>query len=378
MIRIPYNQCVNAGNELKYVMDVVQSGRFGMKGTYKKRCEVWLKEHFGAQEVLLTQSCTDALEMSAMLAEIGPEDEVILPSFTFSSTANAFALRGAKLVFVDISPTTLTIDPKEVEKAITSKTKVIIPVDYAGHPCDIAALKNIVQDAKQDIMIVEDAAQALMAKENGRPVGIEADVSTLSFHNTKNIACGEGGALVVNNERYKKRAYILSEKGTNRKAFFLGEVDKYSWVDVGTSAVPSELTSAYLYGQLECANEITDGRRAAWKMYWDGFEELEQNGRVKRPYTAPNVYNNAHLFYLLMNSEEERNHLIRGLKEKGINAPFHYVPLHSSVAGRKLGRHVGDMQVTNLVSSTLIRMPLWNGAEDIVPEVIHSAIDVLA
>jgi len=375
--RIPFNRCVDAGNELEYVTDVVRTGRFGTDGTYKKQCETWLREHYNAADAILAQSCTDALEMAAMLADIGPGDEVIMPSFTFSSTANAFALRGATLVFADIDPETLNLDPNEVERAVTDKTKVIVPVDYAGHPCDMAALRQIADNAPQDIMIAEDAAQALMASENGRPVGVHADVATISFHNTKNIACGEGGALIVNNEAYKKRSYILSEKGTNRKAFFLGEIDKYSWVDIGTSAVPSEMTAAYLLGQLEKAEEITNARRKAWDMYWNGFADLEAKGVLKRPYVGQGVHHNAHMFYLLLESNDKRNRLISELRDRGISAPFHYIPLHSAPAGLKLGRATGDMAVTDRVSSTLIRMPMYNGAADDASEVIEAVTEIL-
>ena len=377
MSKIPFNKCVNAGNELEYVTDVVSNGRFGVDGTYKARCESWLKEHYDAKDAVLTQSCTDALEMAAMLANIGPGDEVIMPSFTFSSTANAFALRGSTLVFADIDPVTLNLDPKEVAKAVTDKTKVIVPVDYAGHPCDMAALRDIADNQPQDIMIAEDAAQAIMASENGRPVGVHADVSTLSFHNTKNIASGEGGALIINNEIYKKRSYILSEKGTNRKAFFLGEIDKYSWVDIGTSAVPSEMTSAYLLGQLEKAEEITLSRRKAWDMYYEGFADLEARGIARRPVVNNSIYNNAHMFYLLLETNELRNKLIRELRDRGISAPFHYIPLHSAPAGLKLGRATGDMAVTDKVSSTLIRMPMWNGVDQVANEVIDAVSQIL-
>jgi len=377
MSNVPFNKCVAAGQEVDYVMDVVASGKFGTDGTYKSRCEAWLVSHFNCVDAVLTQSCTDALEMAAMLADIGPGDEVILPSYTFSSTANAFALRGATLVFVDIDPKTLNIDPKQVEAALTEKTKVIVPVDYAGHPCDMRALKNIVDTSRQDIVIVEDGAQALMAYENDRPVGIEADLTTLSFHNTKNIACGEGGALIVNNEKYAKRSFILSEKGTNRKAFFQGEVDKYSWVDIGTSAIPSEMTSAYLLGQFEKAKEITAARKDAWALYWDGLEALEKSGKVQRPFVAPNVSHNAHMFYLLLPDNSIRNDLIAKLREKDIRAPFHYIPLHSAIAGQKLGRSVGDMAVTDTISSTLVRLPLWNGVADDVPSVLEAIYSIL-
>ena len=376
MVAIPFNKSVTIGNETKYVTDVVTSGRFGVAGIYKKQCEAWLKDYYGAEDVIVTQSCTDALEMAAMLAEVGPGDEVIMPSFTFSSTANAFALRGAELVFVDIDPMTLNIDPREVEKAITPKTKVIVPVDYAGHPCDMAALKKIA--SQHDLMIVEDAAQAMMARDAGQPVGVHADVATLSFHNTKNIACGEGGALIINNPEFAKRAAILAEKGTNRKAFFLGEVDKYSWVDIGTSAVPSELTTAYLMGQLDHSQEITDRRLAAWDAYQNALAPLENTGLIKLPYVAPECDHNAHMFYLIMRDNELRNKMIKGLREKGISAPFHYVPLHSAPAGQKLGRAFGDMEVTNRISSTLLRLPLWVGVDEHIPTIVSEIEAILA
>ncbi len=377
-MRIPFNKCVPVGNEINYVSEVVSTGEFGASGTYKSRCETWLKDHFDAADAVMTQSCTAALEMAAMLANIGPGDEVILPSFTFSSTANAFALRGSKLVFVDIDPVTLNIDPTQVEKALSEKTRVIVPVNYAGQPCDIAAIRDKANKVSKDILIIEDSAQALMAYENNKPVGSQSDLATISFHNTKNIACGEGGALIVNNEKFRKRSYILSEKGTNRKAFFLGEIDKYSWVDIGTSAIPSELTSALLLAQLEKAKEITEKRREAWDMYYDAFEDLERTGSVKRPQIAENVYNNAHMFYLLINSNETRNKLIRSLKEKGISAPFHYIPLHSAPAGLKLGEAIGDMSVTNRISQTLIRLPLWYGVDQYIPEIVDSIRDFFA
>jgi dTDP-4-amino-4,6-dideoxygalactose transaminase len=375
MATIPFNKSVTIGNETKYVTDVVTTGRFGVAGIYKKQCEAWLKDHYDAEDVIVTQSCTDALEMAAMLADVGPGDEVIMPSFTFSSTANAFALRGAALVFVDIDPMTLNIDPEEVAKAVTDKTKVIVPVDYAGHPCDMKALQQIADT--HNLMIVEDAAQAMMANIDGRPVGVHADVSTLSFHNTKNIACGEGGALIINNPKYAKRAAILAEKGTNRKAFFLGEVDKYSWVDIGTSAVPSELTSAYLMGQLDHAEEITAKRRAAWQAYQKALAPLENTGLVKLPYVEPGCEHNAHMFYLLLRDNDLRNHMIKELRDRGISAPFHYVPLHSAEAGQKLGRAVGDMAVTDRISSTLIRLPMWVGVDEHVPQIVAEIENIL-
>lgn len=375
-ITIPFNKCVTIGNEKEYVADVVNNGRFSVDSDYKSRCEAWLKDHYQAEDVVMTQSCTDALEMAAMLAEIGPGDEVIMPSFTFSSTANAFALRGATLVFVDIDPQTLNIDPAEVAKAVTPNTKVIVPVDYAGHPCDMVALRAIADE--HDIMIAEDAAQAVMASMDGRPVGVHADVSTLSFHNTKNIACGEGGALIINNPKYVKRAAILAEKGTNRKAFFLGEVDKYSWVDIGTSAVPSELTAAYLLGQLDHAVEITKKRVEAWSAYQSALAPLENTGLLKLPYISPGCTHNAHMFYLLMRDNDLRNHLIKELRERGISAPFHYIPLHSAPAGKKLGRAVGDMAVTDKVSSTLIRLPLWVGVSEHIPTIVSAIEDILS
>lgn len=374
-ITIPFNKCVTVKNEIGYVQDVVENGRFGVDGTYRKRCEDWLRTHYDAADAIMTQSCTDALEMAAMLAEIGPGDEVILPSFTFSSTANAFALRGAKLVFVDIDSETLNMDPAEVARAVTDNTKVIVPVDYAGHPCDMAALKKIAD--QHDLIIVEDAAQALMAEMEGRPVGVQADMSTLSFHNTKNIACGEGGALIINNPKFAKRAAILAEKGTNRKAFFLGEVDKYSWVDIGTSAIPSEMTAAYLLGQLDHAKDITARRVKAWEAYYAALTSLEEKGFLKRPKVPQGCRHNAHMFYILLPDNESRNHLMTELRKMGISAPFHYIPLHSAPAGERLGRSVGDMANTDHISSTLLRLPMWAGVDVEVPAIVAAIEEIL-
>ena len=363
---IPFIRNFRTRREIEYVTDVVTGGSFSsvpLASGYRGRCEEALSSHYrgGGRgvDVILTQSCTVALEMAAMLCGVGPGDEVVLPSYTFSSTANAFALRGAALVFVDIDPQTLNIDPAEVEKAVTPRTKAIVCVDYAGHPCDMKSLRSICDE--HGLALVEDAAQSYWAFEHDRPVGTQADLAALSFHNTKNIHCGAGGALIINSERHADRAAILAEKGTNRKRFFLGQVDKYSWVDIGTSALPSELTSAMLLSQLEMAEEITNLRRTAWMEYAEGLSDIASEKGISLPYIAAGVKHNAHMFYLLLENRDRRDSLIRELRNRNISAPFHYIPLHSSAAGRKFGRAQGELAVTNRVASSIIRLPLWPG-----------------
>lgn len=353
---IPFNRNHRASREKQYVEEVLSSAAYGAPYPFQERCRQWLERRFES-EVIVTQSCTDALEMAALLCRVGPGDEVILPSFTFSSTATAFALRGARLVFVDIEPDFLNIDVDAVTRAVTARTKVVVAVNYAGNPCDTGALRRLCDD--RDLLLVEDAAQSLMTERDGRQVGREADLTTISFHHTKNIHCGEGGALVVNRQDFRNRAHILSEKGTNRRAFFLGEVDKYSWVDLGTSALPSELTSALLLSQLEDAAQITELRRSAWTSYREGLRPLAERGLFDLPVDPQGVRHNAHIFHLLVREPVVRDRLIRHLREWSISAPFHYLPLHSSQAGLRHGRLEGRGDVTDRVSSTLIRLPLW-------------------
>ncbi len=357
-MKIPYNRNHRATNEQHYVEEVLSEAAFGAPYPFQERCRQWLEQRFES-EVIVTQSCTDALEMAALLCRVGPGDEVILPSFTFSSTATAFALRGAELVFVDIEPELFTIDVEAVAQAVTARTKVIVAVNYAGNPCDTAALRRLCDE--RDVVLVEDAAQSMMTERGGRQVGMSADLTTVSFHNTKNIHCGEGGALIVNSPEFRRRAHILAEKGTNRRAFFLGEVDKYSWVDLGTSALPSELTSALLLSQLEDAVEITELRRTAWSAYRRALRPLAERGLFTLPVDPEGVRHNAHIFHILVNEPPVRDELIRFMRDRAISAPFHYLPLHRSRAGRRHGRLSGHGDVTDRVSSTLIRLPLWPG-----------------
>ena len=368
-MKIPFNRNYRAANEQRYVNEVLAEAAFGAPYPFQERCRQWLEQRFNA-EIVVTQSCTDALEMAALLCRVGPGDEVILPSFTFSSTATAFALRGANLIFVDIEPKHLTVDVDAVARAVTPRTKVIVAVNYAGNPCRLDVLRGIC-DAN-GILLVEDAAQSLMTEQNGCQVGVESDLATLSFHNTKNIHCGEGGALVINRSDLRGRAHILAEKGTNRRAFFLGEVDKYSWVDLGTSALPSELTSALLLSQFEDAEKITDLRRQAWSSYRIGLAPLADRGLVQLPDDPDGVRHNAHIFHLLLRTQAQRDELIRFLRGREIVAPFHYLPLHTSKAGMRFGRLAGSDDVTLRISSTLLRLPLWPGVPvDPVVAAIH-------
>jgi dTDP-4-amino-4,6-dideoxygalactose transaminase len=308
--------------------------------------------------------------MAAILAEVGPGDEVIMPSYTFVSTANAFVLRGATPVFVDIDPRTLCLDVNETKKALTSKTKAIVPVHYAGVSCDMDALMDVSRQAK--VFVIEDAAQGIMSKFRNKSLGTIGHMSTLSFHETKNIISGEGGALLVNDERFIERAEIIREKGTNRRKFLRGEVDKYTWVDLGSSYLPSELIAAFLLPQLKNAQEITQHRLAIWKKYQDAFSDLEKMGKFKRPVELSDCEHNAHMYYLMLPNEATRTKLIQHLSSHGIKAVFHYVPLHSSPAGQKFARFNGEMKVTNEVASCLLRLPLWADMKDETEKVIDA------
>lgn len=351
--QIPFTRVTPAGRELDYVCAALEAGELAGDGPFAKRCERWLEETIGSPRALLTHSCTGALEMAAILADVGPGDEVIMPSFTFTSTANAFVLRGAVPVFVDVEPETLNIDPAEVAAAISPRTRAIVPVHYAGVPCDMNAIGAIAADA--NLMIIEDAAQALLSTYEGRPAGSMGAMAALSFHQTKNITAGEAGALLINDPRLIARAEIVREKGTNRSQFFRGEIDKYTWTDVGSSYLPSELTAAFLLAQLEAAEEITARRVAVWDRYHDALEPLERAGLVERPRARAN----AHIYHVLLPSLQERTHVIDSLRGAGISAVFHYVPLHSSPAGQRFGRALGRLPVTDDVSRRLLRLPIW-------------------
>lgn len=357
MQHIPFNKPYMTGKELWYISQAHHSSQLSGDGQFTKKCNKWLEMQLNCPKVLLTHSCTAALEISAILANLKLGDEVIMPSYTFVSTANAFVLQGAVPVFVDIRSDTLNIDEKLVETAITNKTRAIVAVHYAGVACEMNALQEIVK--KYNLLLIEDAAQGLMASYQGQPLGSIGDLGCFSFHETKNITCGEGGALAVNCSEFMERAEIIREKGTNRSQFFRGQVDKYTWVDKGSSYLPGEVIAAFLYAQLEEAEKITQKRRELWSYYHSLLENLEKKGKIRRPIVPQGCHHNAHMYYILLNSLNTRTSLISFLKKDGINAVFHYIPLHSSPAGRKYGRYVGEMTVTKHVSDTLLRLPLY-------------------
>ncbi len=354
---IPFNLPSLAGRELEYIVEAVRRGQLAGDGTFTRRCQEWLQERCGAHKVLLTHSCTAALEMAALLCDAGQGDEVIMPSFTFVSTANAFALRGARPVFVDIRPDTLNLDETLIEGAITERTRAIVAVHYAGVGCDMAAITDVA--ARHGLPVVEDAAQALGATYRGRSLGTIGDLGCWSFHETKNFISGEGGALVIRNPALVERAEILREKGTNRTKFFRGEVDKYTWVGLGSSYLPSELIAAFLLAQLEHADAILERRKAIFDRYLAALRPLEEAGLLRLPVVPPGCVPNGHLFYLLTEREDVRDALLAHLDAAGVNAVFHYVPLHDSPAGRQWGRSAGTMTHTEDLSRRLVRLPCY-------------------
>ncbi|MEM7721509.1 MAG: dTDP-4-amino-4,6-dideoxygalactose transaminase [Pseudomonadota bacterium] len=373
---IPFNKPSLIGNEIKYIRDAVRRGQLAGDGHYTHACCNLLSDLTGSDKVLLTHSCTAALEMAAILCDLGPGDEVILPSFTFVSTANAIVLRGAMPVFVDILPDTLTMDPDAVRAAITSKTKAIFAVHYASFPAEWDALATIARD--HGLYIVEDAAQALGSTWKGRPAGSLGDLAAFSFHETKNIISGEGGALAINRPEMQERAEIIREKGTNRSQFFRGQVDKYTWVDVGSSFLPGELIAAYLYAQLEAEPAVRTRRLSVFDAYFAAFEPVAEAAGVILPSVPEHCTGNGHMFYLLMPSLEARSDFIAKMRAEGIIAPFHYVPLHSSPAGRRFGRTEGDLAVTNRVSETLVRLPMYFDLGTDIEDVIDVSLSVLS
>jgi len=362
MTTIPFNKPYMTGKELWYIAQAHANGHLAGDGSFTKRCHAWLETHTSTHKALLTHSCTAALEMAAMLIDIQPGDEVILPSYTFVSTANAFVLRGAVPVFIDIREDTLNLDETKIEAAITEKTKAIVPVHYAGVGCDMDAIMSIAHRHK--LFVIEDAAQAILSSYKGQPLGSIGHLGTLSFHETKNIISGEGGALLINNPALAQRAEIIREKGTNRSRFFRGEVDKYTWIDLGSSYLPSELIAAFLLAQMEEAEEITRRRVALWNIYHQELEKLEQIGKIRRPIIPVQCTNNAHMYYILLNAEKDRASLIANLKQHNIQSVFHYIPLHSTPAGQKHGRSSGDLSVTEDLAARLLRLPLWLGLEE--------------
>jgi len=372
---IPFNQPYMTGGELGLIAAAHSAGRLSGDGPYTKRCSEWLEKQTGCPSVLLTHSCTAAIEMSALLLDIQPGDEIIMPSYTFVSTANAFVLRGGIPVFVDIREDTLNIDERLIEDAITEKTRAIVPVHYAGVSCEMDSILDIAK--KHSLYVVEDAAQGILSTYKGKPLGSMGDFGTYSFHETKNITSGEGGALLVNNSEFVQRSEIIREKGTNRSQFFRGETDKYTWQDLGSSFLPGEITAAFLFAQLEEAEQITNQRIEIWHRYHEFLEPLELSGCLRRPTIPENCVHNGHMYYILLPTGVNRNRVITALNKENINVVFHYVPLHSSPAGSRLGRTHGSLDVTNTLSECLIRLPLWVGLTMEQQEKVKEALEIL-
>jgi dTDP-4-amino-4,6-dideoxygalactose transaminase len=358
---IPFNRAARAGDEQANIDEAIRGGHLAADGPFTVRCGEWLQHRLGSS-VLLVHSCTAALEMAATLAEVGPGDEVIMPSYTFVSTANAFVTRGATPVFVDVDESTLNLDVEAVEAAVSERTKAVVPVHYAGVGCQMDRIRALAVEHR--LTVVEDAAQGLLASVDGRPLGTLGQLGTLSFHETKNVTCGEGGALVVNDPDLMDRAEIVREKGTDRSRFFRGQTDKYTWRDVGSSYAMSEIAAAFLCAQLEAAERMTARRLRIWSSYHGGFEELEAEGLLRRPSIPDGCEHNAHMYYLLLGSRDERDALISYLGERRIKAVFHYVPLHRSPAGERYGRAAGSLAVTDDLSGRLVRLPLWPEMEN--------------
>jgi dTDP-4-amino-4,6-dideoxygalactose transaminase len=357
---IPFNIPPRTGNEDRYLLEAMSSSKISGNGHFGKKCETWFEESIGCAKALLTPSCTHALEMAALLIDIQPGDEVIMPSYTFVSTANAFVLRGAKIVFIDIHPDTMNLDETLIEQAITSRTKAIVAVHYAGVSCEMEIIDSIAR--RFNLIVIEDAAQGIMSTFNGKPLGTLGHIGVYSFHETKNITSGgEGGLLIINDPRFVQRAEVLREKGTNRSQFFRGMLDKYTWVDIGSSYLPSELQAAYLWGQLEKAEEITANRLDHWKSYYMGLQELAASGKVELPRVPKQCGHNGHIFYLKCKSLLERTELIDNLRIDNIMAVFHYVPLHTSPAGMRFGVFSGPDNHTTRESERILRLPIWYG-----------------
>ncbi len=354
---IDFNRPPFTGKELEYIKEAVGYGKLCGDGVFTKRCSEWMKKKFDVSNVFLTTSCTHALEMASYLCDLKPGDEVIMPSYTFVSTADAFVLRGAKIVFVDIRPDTMNIDETKIEAAITDKTRVIVPVHYAGVSCAMDEIMAIA--AKYNLMVVEDAAQGVNAYYKGKALGTIGTFGCYSFHETKNYSMGEGGALVFNDSRYTEQAEILREKGTDRSRFFRGQVDKYTWVDYGSSYLPSDMNAAYLYAALELADEIDAKRHQVYDYYDEALRPLKEAGYIEQPFVPDYAKHNAHMYYLKVKDLAQRTKLISYLKEKGIYAAFHYVPLHSSAAGLKFGRFNGEDRYTTSESERLVRLPMF-------------------
>jgi len=376
-MRIPFNWPHMTGKELYYIAEAHFNGSLAGDGPFTKRCHAWLEEHTGCGKALLTHSCTAALDMAALLLDIEPGDEILMPSYTFVSTANAFVLRGGVPVFVDIREDTLNLDERLLESAITPRTRAIVPVHYAGVACEMDAIMDIAR--RHHLRVVEDAAQGVMAAYKGRTLGSIGDIGAYSFHETKNVISGEGGALLVNDPSLALRAEIIREKGTDRSRFFRGEVDKYTWQEVGSSFLPGELIAAFLWAQLEEADRITKMRLCSWQRYHELLEPLEARGTLRRPIVPDECQHNGHMYYILLAPETDRQKVLDEFKRNDIWAVFHYVPLHSSPAGMRYGRTHGSLEVTDRQSRRLVRLPLYVGLsveqQDRVVEVLCSTLN---
>ncbi|MGI2104694.1 dTDP-4-amino-4,6-dideoxygalactose transaminase [Shewanella frigidimarina] len=375
---IPFNKPPVTGNELKYIEQAMNSNKLCGDGFFGISCQKWFEEKFNTVKTLLTPSCTHALELAALLIDIKPGDEVIMPSYTFVSSANPFVLRGAKIVFIDIRPDTMNIDEKLIESAITTKTIAIVPVHYAGVPCEMDSIMEIAD--RHNLVVIEDAAQGVNSYYKGKPLGTIGHLAAYSFHETKNYSSGgEGGLLLINDKRFEERAEIIREKGTNRSLFFRGMVDKYSWVDIGSSYLPSEIQAAYLWAQLECFEKINEKRLNIWNRYFSAFKQLKENGLIDLPVIPDDCMHNAHMFYIKTDNFDERQELISHLKKDGVLAVFHYIPLHSSVAGKRFSTLVGEDKYTTTHSERLLRLPLfYNMTTDELNEVIDSVLSFYA
>lgn len=372
MLMIPFNKPPFTGKEFDYMRQTLINNQISGDGEFTKKCNDWFEREFNISKALLTTSCTHALEIAAILADIQHGDEVIAPSYTFVSSVNAFVLRGAKIKFVDIRPDTLNLDERLIEAAITKRTKVIVPVHYAGVPCEMDSIMALAK--KYNLLVVEDAAQGVMSRYKGRALGSIGDIGAFSFHETKNYTMGEGGALLLNDSSYIERAEIIREKGTDRSKFFRGQVDKYSWRDIGSSYLPSDMNAAYLWAQLELAHEINSDRLRSWEQYYKGLEDIAKRGDINLPIIPPHCTYNGHMFYLKMANIELRKRLINELKRQSCWAMFHYVPLHSAKAGQVYGEFIGEDKYTTFESERLLRLPLYYGLK---PDDIEVVIDVI-
>lgn len=374
---IPFNKPPVSGNEITYINQAIRNDKLSGDGPYAKKCESWFEENTGTLKALLTPSCTHALELAAILIDIKPGDEVIIPSYTFVSTANAFVLRGAKIIFVDIRSDTMNIDETKIEAAITDKTKAIVPVHYAGVACEMDTIMDVAK--RYDLYVIEDAAQGMMSTYKGKALGTIGHLGTYSFHETKNYTSGgEGGLLLINDEKFKSRAEVIREKGTNRSQFFRGMVDKYTWVDIGSSMLPSEIQAAYLYSQLENSNIINEKRLSCWNRYYEMLKPFIEDASIEMPYIPVDCQHNGHMFYIKLRNLSERENFIEQMNKLGVMCVFHYVPLHSSPAGKAFGEFFGSDKYTTIESERLVRLPIFYNIDlDTLDKIVKKVKKVL-